>query len=134
MNVHIERLIKNLEKQNGATLEQIQQLKSHFNFFSFPEEYIEILTQMNGAEGSIEGTYLTLYDINYIIETYDFFKKEKVGNGLIIFGTDTGVSYFSFLISTGQYVATPSTSLFIEDIEIMGNTFLEFLETLMKDF
>ena len=134
MNIHTESLIKNLKRQKGATFEDIKKLKNHFDFFLFPEEYIEVLTQMNGAEGSIGDVYLTLYNINYIIETYDYFKNVEIGNGLIIFGTDTGVSYFSFLVSTGQYVATPSTSLLIEEVEIMGNNFLEFLETLIKKF
>lgn len=137
MQIFNLKYIKDLVKRESATSQDLLFLKQSFPKYSLPDEFFEILKWSNGFDALIGKTPLNFYSIETIITINKYIENESQTPNCFVFGTDTGITYFSYFLDNYTIVESPSTaalysdkSEFIEEMSLMGGDFKEFLENL----
>ena len=90
------------------------------------------MLESNGAEGFIGSSYLVIWPIEQIIVLNQAYRVSEFNPGLVYFGSDGGGEAYAFDIRTKEMpiVEFPFESIHIEDAELCGKTFYEFLQNL----
>lgn len=105
--------------------------------FEFPDEYVDFMTESNGANGSIRlrgaphHSQLILYPIEVVAERAALPEAEEMYPGLVMFGTDGGQEAYFFERTTRAVIERP----FIgsdDDARHVGHNILEFLRYLSR--
>lgn len=134
MDEIISRLTKNLEHNPGALRENITKIETDLKI-SFPKEYVSYLEYSNGSEGVVgETSYLVLWPIEEITLLNDAYKVNKFALGLLLFGSDGGGTGYAFDTRSESMpiVEVPFIGMSLDNIQLCGHTFSEFLEHLSK--
>ena len=105
------------------------------NGVSLPQNYLDFMTEHNGGEGDIGGSWLVLYpieDLQEINNDYDI--PEFLPNHIII-GTNGGEEFFG-INSDGKYFIVPSTfeideiTILCDDIKVLADKINQFWDSL----
>ena len=101
---------------------------------NFPKDFIEFISNSNGAEGSIGENYLILWSIEDIIELNEAYGVNDFAKGLVLFGSDGGDTAFAFDTRTNETlnVTVPFIGMDLEDITTCSNSFNGFLQYLLN--
>ncbi len=130
MNEKITEFISQMEKVPGVSWSELQKTESELGF-KFPEEYASFLLESNGAEGAIgEAAYLVLWSLENIGSLNQAYKVNEYAPYLTLFGSDGGGMAFAFDKRSASLpiVEIAYIDIGLEEPELRGQTFLEFLE------
>lgn len=131
MDIEIKKLTNEMNYNNPTTQSEIDKVEKEYNV-SFPSDYKKFILESNGAEGPIgKDNYLVIWPINEIIELNIEYDVEAAQPGLIYFGSDGGDMAYAFDKTNNMtIVGIPFISIDINEKEILGNNFKEFLQQL----
>lgn len=135
MKKSINQFISNLKRSPGCSPDSIHTFETKFQI-SFPVDYKDFLSSSNGAEGFVGQAYLALWSVELMEEINQMDmneeEKEEYEIGLILFGSNGGGEYYAFDTkqSPVSIVNFPCVGIDPDTIEIIGNTFYDFLQYL----
>jgi hypothetical protein len=97
-----------------------------------PEDYVEFMSQSGGAEGFIDESYLILWPVEQLEELNTAYHVTEFAPGLVLFGSDGADTAYGFDTRSGRstIVAVPFIGMSLDQVEVRGHTFLEFLQSL----
>jgi hypothetical protein len=133
MNEKLKSYLSNLAMNDtGASIKLVQNLQQQVGF-ELPQDYIDLMRELNGGEGEIgENGWLCLFPINEIISVNNDYSllMDQIPD-YFLFGKDAADTGFAFNKRNGTIHSFGLMSNFKTDpIEFCGNNFLEFLEYL----
>jgi len=135
MNVNIKLLISSLELKQGASVDELNSLETEFQI-KFPDDFREFLLESNGAEGFVGQSYLVIWSLDEMKEINKLSDISKYIPGLILIGSDGGDE--SYALDTRQsnlaFVEFPSIGVTLENVQICGFTFHEFLQHIFDQY
>jgi hypothetical protein len=132
MDSRIDLLTKDLEKNGPADNELLGNILKELDFIP-PEDYKQFIKKYNGAEGSINESYLQLLPVEELKKFNIMHETDKYAPGYFIFGSNLGGTAFAFEKKGNEIVAFELVGMLISDEpEILGNSFLGFLERLSE--
>ncbi|MCL2492761.1 MAG: SMI1/KNR4 family protein [Clostridiales bacterium] len=131
MDNNIIKIIEQMTLNPPASEESLKDVEEKLGC-NLPSQYKEFLLESNGAEGLIGSSYLVIWPIDDIVISNQDYEVEKYTPGLIYFGSDGGGEAYAFDSRTKEMpiVEFPFESIHIEDAELCGKTFYEFLQNL----
>lgn len=132
MDELVRQIIEGMELNFPATEEKIKEAEEKLDF-KFPVEYKKFMLASNGAEGSNgENSYLVIWKIEDIAQYNEDYKVNEFNPGLVYFGSDGGDMVFAFdnRVDETPIVTLPFISIDLEEVELYGYTFNEFLQNL----
>jgi len=132
MDKKVKRFTEKMDLNPPAIVEMLDDVQAKLKII-FPKEYIEFMLEYNGAEGQVgSNSYLMIWSTEQIIPFNDGYAVNEFTPGLVYFGSDGGgMAYaFDFRTPTTSIVEFPFESIQIEDANLCGTTFNEFLEHL----
>ena len=97
----------------------------------FPAQYKEFMLESNGCEGPIgENAYLHIWPVEVIAQYNEDYEVNEYNPGLVYFGSSGGGMAFAFDNRTKEMpiVTLPFISIDLEEVELYGQSFSEFLE------
>ena len=133
MDIIIEIINKNKwYKYENIKMNSIEEIIGTYNF---PNDYLEFIKQNNCGEGYIGKNYLYLWKIENIVQlNNDYNIQEYLGENYCGFGTDGGDKCYCFDNKNGNKIIRCGLGdLDYNEIEIMANTFYEFITKLDKE-
>jgi hypothetical protein len=132
MDLRIDFLTKDLEKNGPADNELLEQILANLDF-TLPEDYLQFIERYNGAEGSINESYLQLLPVEELKKFNIMHETDKYAPGYFIFGSNLGGTAFAFDKKGNKIVAFEFVGMLMSDgPEILGSNFLSFLERLSE--
>jgi hypothetical protein len=131
MTQHTEELLSRLEWNPGASDETVQRALENFPSAP-PADYLEFMRRANGAEGELPGSWLQLWPLEKLKERNALYAVEEFAPGLRLIGSDGGSNGFALMPERDGmvFVRVPFIDIGIEDGEILGRSFVEFVEAL----
>lgn len=133
MNKNTKNFFAAEDLEPPATEEKVKEAEAKLGIV-FPAEYKEFMLESNGAEGDIgENSYLAIWNIEEIVELNEAYNVNRFTPGLVYFGSDGGGMAYAFDNRSKEkpIVTFPFDSIHIEDAELCGHTFNEFLQYLL---
>jgi hypothetical protein len=129
----LAELIAQLELRPGASAALVQDVQSRLGF-RLPRDYVEFITESNGAEGFVGNSYLLLWPIEEIIPTNDAYQVRVFAPGLLLFGSDGGAEAYAFDARSGKMpvVNVPFVGMRLAAVKKLSRTFSGFLECLRE--
>ena len=129
MTEDIDKYIAQMKKKDGVSTAEIQKAESDIGI-KISKQYVNFLLQTNGAIGTIGKSYLELWPLEDIKTRNSAYKVNEYAPHLILFGSDGGDMAYAFdrRSSSLPIVETPFIGLGLEEIDLRGQTFFEFLE------
>jgi hypothetical protein len=114
-----------------ATKEQIELAQEKLGVV-FPARYVDFLLKSDGYEGLIGQAYIALWNIDDIVKRNEGYAVKEFAPHLVLFGSDGGDEAFAFDTSKSEFpiVITPFIGLGLEEENVIGNSFFEFIENL----
>src|SRR5262245_52553644 len=85
----ITKLTANLHLNSGASKDLVKEIQSKLGN-SLPKEYVDFMTQSNGAEGNVGNSYLVLWPLEEIGPLNEAYEVDEYAPGLLLFGSDGG--------------------------------------------
>ncbi len=133
MNLEISNLLRDFERQKGATDEGISAGESQLGV-SLPAEYVDFLKLTNGGEGFIGGGYAQLWPIEELYSQNQKYQIREFIPGLLVFGSNGGGEAFGFdtRAQDWQIVQVPWIGEGWKDAQPLGPTFDQFLKHLFE--
>jgi hypothetical protein len=132
MNKEINFFIKNLNQTHPATEEQIFDCEKILNL-KLPTDYKEYLKITNGSEGFIQESYVIFWAVDEVPILNRSYEVNEYAPGLVLFGSNGGGEAFAFDTRDKlKIVQIPFIGMDLEDVEIIANTFLDFLKFLYE--
>ncbi len=135
MNKTVVELTARLEKKAPANALLIGQIENQLGI-SFPPDYREFMSRSNGAEGPIgPSSYLQLWPVEEIPKLNEIARVSDFAPGLVLFASDGGSTSYAFDTrqrDKTQFVQVPDVPLSLDEAEVLGQTFLQFLESLFN--
>jgi hypothetical protein len=131
MNERIHKLARSLKKRPGASTTTIKQTLALLGVTP-PEDYVAFLRETNGAEGFMSsGRYLMIDAVDQLVACNKPYGLGTSGPGLVAFGSDGAVMLYAFDArqSPVTIVEVDATSMDLGPVQILGRTFVEFLES-----
>jgi hypothetical protein len=127
----LAELIAQMELRPGASVALVQDVQSRLGF-RLPRDYVEFITESNGAEGFVGNSYLVLWPIEEIIPTNDAYQVRVFAPGLLLFGSDGGGEAYAFDTRSGKMpvVSVPFVGMSLAAAKKLSRTFSGFLECL----
>jgi len=116
-----------------ATKEEIQDTEKELGF-KFPEEIVKLYLKFNGGCGFIGEMYVTFYTLKELKELNDIYSEIDEVQGYFVIGSDGGGESFGFLkdqVPT-DFLMVPFIPMNLENAKVIGKTFDEFIDYLMK--
>ncbi|MBG9858112.1 SMI1/KNR4 family protein [Bacillus wiedmannii] len=135
MDNMFHKYINDLDLQQPTSLENITAIESQLNI-SFPKDYISFMLESNRAEGAIgENGYLQLWSIDILIQHNEGYEVKEFAPGVTLFGTDGGNVAYGFFEKNGkiQIIEIPLIGMDINEMEVIGVTFTDFLDYLYNE-
>ena len=129
-----DKLSSNFEILTPATINAIEKAELHFAF-KFPTDYKDFLFFSNGLEGNTGDSYIVIWSIEELIELNEAYKVKDFISNLIIFGSDGAEDAYGFDISgvNCKIVRLPFIGMGHIPNELIGDTFYDFLSTIIKE-
>lgn len=131
MKSTIENLTKGLEMNGPVDEETIKKIFDELDFAP-PGDYLQFIKSHNGAEGSINESYLQILPIQDLIKYNKMYEADKYAPGYLIFGSNLGGTAYAFDKKGEKIVAFEFVDMVSEDMQILGKDFLTFLERLSE--
>ena len=134
MHEQIKSMLSGFNFSPGASLELLRQAQTTLGI-SLPEDYVQFMLFSNGAGGHIGSRDLIIYPLEEVLADREDSVRYGVPTKLVIFGSDGGTWGYAFDSRTDPVSIVgvdPISMEFINEPEILGTTFLEFLESLRK--
>lgn len=126
-----EKYLSEFELNQPCTQKSINDLEKNEKI-SLPSEYQEFMLCSDGGEGSIGDSYLSLWKIGDIVELNEDYGVDEFAPGLLIIGSDGGDT--AYCIDTNSeklpFVEVPFIGMDLNEVQLCGNTFIDFLEYL----
>jgi len=132
MDVQFENYLDNLKLKPPTYIEQIRQIESELGV-SFPDNYSDFFLYSNGYEGNIgNNSYVVIWEVEKLIPFNKGYKVEEFAPNLILFGSDGGDIAYAFDKTNNSVtiVETPFIGMGLEELKLLGNNFIEFLNYL----
>jgi len=126
MNANILNLISPLYKHNQPSQKEIDLFLKILNF-KYPEDYLDIIKEHNGLEGSIGSSYIAVWPISEVIEINSQYAEtdKMIADKYFIFGSNSGIYNYAFDKSAGSIL---ELDMYDESYSIhCGSTMLDFL-------
>lgn len=107
----------------------LHQVESNFNC-SLPTDYINFMKWNNGGEGEVNGNYIVLWRLEYIVTlNFEYNIRKYLGNDFIAIGTDGGDNVYCFNISDNFAIFNcPLGDLDIESCSYIAESFKRFMD------
>ena len=133
MNESMKKMLHDVELNNPAEKEEIEKVEKELSIV-FPKNYKNFMIESNGLEGEIgEISYLVIWSIDEIIELNEEYEVEEYMPNLIYFGSDGGDMAYAFDKENNmEIIEIPFDSIHIEDKELLGKNFEEFIQNLFE--
>lgn len=106
--------------------------RSDFSFYP-PTDYAEFLTYANGGEGSVgRNSYLVLWKLEDLQSFNDGYQVNRFAPGIVLVGSDGGDVAYAFDTRPNpiSFCRVPFIGMDLSEVEPLGMSFLEFLESL----
>ena len=129
--IDIKELIKTIEFNPAVNDEDIANFESESGL-KLPKEYKDFMKLTNGGEGPIgDFSYVQFWSLEELINLNEEYKVEELFPDTFIFGSDGGDEAYAFDTNSKpmKIVQFPFISM-PEEIEVIANTFDEFIEYL----
>jgi len=100
--------------------------------YPLPQQYKDIMTEIDGGEGFVGDQYLILWRVNEIAEFNKEYEVSKYAPGLLLFGSSGGGEAFAFDTRDPKFpiVMVPFIGMRMEDAILVAGSFEEFLSAL----
>jgi len=100
--------------------------------FSFPQDYVDFLSEFNGGEGPIgENSYLILWSANDLLPNNTGYDFESFAPGYFVIGQDAADTAYAIKKSDGMiYEFGFLANLETDPVKFCGSTFAEFIKYL----
>jgi hypothetical protein len=135
MNRDLAELTAALAKNAPASESLVRTIEDQIGI-AFPADYREFIRRSNGGEGVLgPGSYLQLWPIEEIPKLNAIARVTEFAPGLVLFGSDGGSMSYAFdtrQLDNIQFVQVPDIPLSLDEVEVLGHTFVEFLEYLYR--
>jgi hypothetical protein len=106
----------------------------------FPADYVDFMTESNGAEGPIgnSAAYLSLWPIEKIVPLNADYRAAEFWPGLVLFGSDGGGEAYGFMADAlnpdrCRVVDVPFIGRWPEDAIEHGHSLLDLLRSLVSE-
>jgi hypothetical protein len=135
MDKKLIELMRDMSTNPGASKEALQAAQRDLGLL-FPPEYIDFMTESNGAEGSIgPSSYLVIWPVEEVATLNREYEVDRMLPGIFLFGSDGGETLYAFDTRAGNtsIVEVDPFEMDYESIKIRGQTLIEFLEHLHKE-
>lgn len=131
MDDKIKKLLKGMNLSSPTSRDVLADVESKLGI-KLPDQYVIFMMESNGAEGNVGGSYLAIWPAEQILQLNDEYAVNDFTPGLVYFGSDGGGMAYAFdnRLENVPIVKFPFESIYIEDAELCGNTFVEFLQYL----
>lgn len=129
MNDTIIEILKEMDKEEPATLEMIEKVEKEWNV-NFPNEYKQLMLFSNGVEGPIGNIgYLSIWPINELVELNQEYAVDEFLPGIKYFGSDgADIAYgFEFDESETLVIEIPFDSIEKNDGKKYTKSLFEFI-------
>lgn len=133
MDSNFLKYIKSLELNESADPSTIRTVENQIGF-KFPEEYFIFLLHSNGCEGPIGDNYLNLWRVEELIDDNEGYSVEEFAPGILIIGSDGGDTAYCIDTRSKEkpFVSMPFIGMDLDEVEVCGTTFKEFLKNLSE--
>lgn len=130
MDERVAELTRGLERRPPADEAAIEDSERRLGF-RFPDDYRAFVLESDGGEGFVGPLgYLMLWPVGELPEYNEDYEVEEMAPGLVLFASDGGGSFYAFEREGGRIVDVPSMPVEGAYAKRVGDTFVEFLETL----
>jgi len=129
MDATIEELTTALDKNRPTDQESLEKVLAELDFIP-PDDYIEFIKRYNGAEGSINNSYLQLLPVEELSKFNLMHESARYAPGYFIFGSNLGGTAYAFNKKEREIVAFELVDMLSEDLQVLGKDFLGFLKSL----
>src|SRR5262249_55673802 len=102
--------------------------------FQLPDDYVQLLHQMNGGEGFIGSKeYLILWPIEELLKLNKEYEVAEYAPDLFLFGSNGGGEAYAFdKRSKHSIVAVPFVGMDVSLTQMQAPSFKDFIERLAK--
>jgi len=123
----------NKMKINPATSQRaIAELASNIDF-KLPGDYLDFIAEVDGCEGMIGNTYLSLWRAEDLIGSNENYRTNEFAPGYFIIGSNLGGTAYAFNKKDGSVISFELISMLMEDRPfLLGRSFTEFLLSLVS--
>ncbi len=121
-----------LIKNNAIDENSLKEFISKIDF-ELPKGYIEFISNSNGAEGQLGGSYIILWPIEKLLILNEEYHVDEFAPGFFIIGSDGGGTAFATDKQTGGLYEMPFVGMSREEAKLRARDFSGFLESFDKD-
>jgi len=134
MDTHLTKILDNYNFiRKNANISSIVEMLEYKVGFLLPDDYKEYLANFTAFEGSINSSYIKLWDIDQLLafnEGYEIFRSMPNTFGIGSNGSGGLLAMEREDSGLISYVKTPFTLLNPEQNEYLASSFTEFIEKL----
>jgi hypothetical protein len=122
----IKNLLNDFSLEGSSSAEAISEL----NKLHLPDDYIEVISEINGGEGFINNEYLILWKPEELLEFNKEYEVEQYAPGIFLFGSNGGGEGFAFDTRTTPYkvVQIPFIGMDLSCASCVADSFLDLLK------
>lgn len=130
MDEKIKLLLGNFSFSGSASSDALAEL----NYLCLPEDFLSVLSDVDGGEGFIGEEYLILWKAEELIPFNKEYEVEKYAPGIFLFGSNGGGEGFGFDTRSKPYkvVEVPFIGMDLKYATPVADSFTHLLER-MKD-
>jgi len=129
MRLHDVPTVSMVKSHGGASDLEIA-LVENVTGRHFPADYKEVLREHNGLECFVgKKGYLALWSTAEVLELNQAYAVAEFAPGLTLIGANGGNDGYGLAEVDGEtkYVTVPLVGMETESVQVLGNTFVEFL-------
>ena len=124
----LDEILHECERNIGAPRNVISRLDAFV-----PRDYAEFLMQSNGLEGFVTNDqYLMLWRAEDVVGLNKAYSTNEFLPDVTLVGTDGGDTGFGYDQANKRYISVPLVGMTTDEVQIMGETFEEFVQKLVS--
>ncbi len=132
----LPEVVANCELRPAARPQQLVEAETAIGI-ALPSDYASLLCETDGFEGfagAEDDVFLAFWSVSDIPTFNDAYFVSEFLPGVVLLGTDGGDTGYGFRVTDGavEYLSVPLVGMGPDDVELMGGTFLAFLDRLVQ--
>ncbi|MEC0093412.1 SMI1/KNR4 family protein [Paenibacillus macquariensis] len=133
-NYFIDHFKNEIDNNPGIEQKLISEIEAQLGI-SFPNDYVELLSEINGMEGSVGNSYIRLWSMNELVELNKDYSVQEFAPGILLIGSDGGGEAFAYDLRDNEMkiVKIPFIPMDVEEIIICGNDLNSFYKYLLEE-
>jgi phosphoribosylaminoimidazole (AIR) synthetase len=134
INYFYNHFKKDINNNPGVSPELISEIEAEIGV-NFPKDYVELMSRINGMEGSVGNSYIRLWAINELIEMNEGYSVQEFAPGILLIGTDGGGEAFAFDLRDNEMkiIQIPFIPMDVDNIIFCGNDLNSFYNYLLNE-